>query len=189
MAEEKIRLNLAYDGSSGDPTVVAFDPGGTTGWAVVSVHPVAVRDPAYSILDNLTHVTFGQFCGTELAMADAMIDLCEQWPGAVRLTEQFILMTHTNSDALLSPVRLNAALRYGLHLKAKGTDRRVWNQTASMAKTTMTDERLAYCALIEPTRGKPHARDALRHALTFWKRVRTSYALGREAFPALFRAS
>lgn len=184
---EKTPLNLSYDGSSGDPTVVAFDPGGTTGWAVVSVHPLAVRDPNYSIMDNVTHVAFGEFTGGEATQVDAMVDLCSQWPGCVRLTEQFILMTQNTSEALLSPVRINAALRYGLRLTAKGRDRVVWNQTASLAKTTMTDDRLGYLALIEPTRGKPHARDALRHAFTFWKRVRASYAFGREAFPALFR--
>lgn len=187
MANGRDRLHLRYDGSNGDPTVVAFDPGGTTGWAVLSVHPDAVRDQRCSILDNVTHAAWGQFTGNEFVQVDAMVALCAQWLGAARVTEQFILLKSTTDDRLLSPVRINAALRYGLHISSKGVDRHVHNQTASMAKTTMTDERLVYGGYLEGTRGAPHARDALRHAFTFWKRLKTNESFARLVFPALFR--
>jgi hypothetical protein len=55
----------------------------------------------------------------------------------------------------------------------------------ALAKTTMTDERLRDLGLYEQTVGKEHGRDALRHALTFWKRVKTQPALRREVFPSI----
>lgn len=186
MADRKLeRLNLLYDGSSGDPTVVAFDPGGVTGWAVASVHPDAVRKSKFTIMDNVTHFACGQFVGNEFEQVDEMLDLIRQWPGAVRVTEQFILLQNNTSDALLSPVRINSALRFGLHLQSKGKDRRVFNQLPSLAKSTMTDERLAALGYGEPTRGKPHARDATRHVFTMWKRIKTQYPLRKTAFPVL----
>lgn len=169
-----------YDGSSGDPTVVWFDPGGTTGWAVISVHPVAVSDPHYRIMENITHYAVGQYIGTEFDQVEQMIDLCAQWPGAVYGTEQFILLKPQTSEAVLSPVRLNAVLRYGLGRKG-----RLYRQLPSLAKSTMTDDRLDDMGYLEQTRGMPHGRDALRHNLTFWKRVKTQRSLRLEAFPRL----
>lgn len=164
--------------SSSDPTVTWFDPGGVTGWAVVSVHPVAVIDPKYRITENITHLAVGHFTGSEFDMVDSMVDLCNAWPEAAHGTESFILMTANISEVVLAPVRLNAALRYGLGRKVK-----LWKQMPALAKTTMTDERLRDIGLYEQTVGKEHGRDALRHALTFWRRVKSQPALRREVFP------
>jgi hypothetical protein len=168
---------------------VAFDPGGVTGWAVLSVHPDALRNPRFNVMDNVTHYAFGQFVGSEFAQVDAMIALLDDWPGAAAVTEQFILLQNNTSDSLLSPVRINAALRYGLHVATGGNPikkrRNVLNQLPSLAKTTMTDERLTYGGYLEATRGQPHARDAIRHAFTFMKRVKTQYPLRKDVFPAL----
>lgn len=178
-----------YDGTSGDPTVVTFDPGGVTGWAVLSVHPDCLTSPRYSVMDNVTHHAFGQFTGSEFRQVDAMLELLEDWPGAAVVTEQFILLQNNTSDALLSPVRINAALRYGLHAATGGNPikkrREVRNQLPSLAKSTMTDERLVYGGYLEATRGLPHARDAVRHAFTFMKRVKTQYPLRKDVFPTL----
>jgi len=176
------RPDVLYDGSSGDPTVISFDPGGVTGWAVSSVHPLAVRDSKYKIMENITHFACGQFMGSEFDQVDQMIDLVKRWPGAAKVTEQFILLQNNTSESLLSPVRINAALRYGL-----GRKNRVMNQTAALAKTTMTDARLDDIGYLEQTRGKPHARDATRHNFTFWRRVKMNRALCREVFPSLVR--
>jgi hypothetical protein len=174
------RPDVLYDGSSGDPTVVWFDPGGVTGWAVFSVHPDAVSKPKLRIMENITHFSCGQFVGSEFDMVDAMKALCDSWPGAVIGTEKFILLSPNASDALLSPVRINAALRYTLGRKIP-----VHQQSAALAKTTMTDPRLDEIGYLERTVGRPHARDAVRHNLTFWRRVKTQYPLRKEVFPRL----
>jgi len=174
------RKAAKFDGTNGDPTVVAFDPGGVTGWAVVSVHPVAVLDPAYPITTNITHLAVGHFNGSEFDQVESMLQLCEDWLGCAKVTENFILMTSNTGEALLAPVRINAAFRYGLGRKA-----RLWRQNPALAKTTITDDRLKIMGLYEQTVGKEHGRDALRHALTFWKRIKTQPALRKEVFPSL----
>jgi hypothetical protein len=176
------RPDVLYDGSgtSGDPTVISFDPGGVTGWAVSSVHPVAVRKAKYAIMDNVSHFACGQFVGTEFDQVDAMLELCKRWPGAAVVTEKFILLNPSSSEMLLSPVRLNAAMRYAL-----GRNRRVHNQMPALAKTTITDARLKDMGYYERTIGMEHARDAVRHNLTFWRRIKTQYPLRKLVFPAL----
>lgn len=172
-----------HDGSDGDPTVIAYDPGGVTGWALFSVHPDAVADPSLKILNNVEYARWGQFTGTEFDQVDQMLDLADAWPGAAIVTEDFILRQFNASRALLSPVRLNAAFRYCL-----GRDRRVYLQQPSLAKTTITDERLRVMGYWDNTKGEVHARDAIRHNFTFWKRVKEDRKLLAAAFPALLGA-
>lgn len=171
-----------YDGTSGDPTVVSFDPGGVTGWTVISVHPDAVRSPKYKILDNITHYSCGQFTGTEFDMVDQMLALCEFWKGAAKVSERFILLQQNSSEALLSPVRINAAFRYEL-----GRTVPLYLQTPALAKTTITDQRLRDMGYAERSVGKEHARDATRHNFTFWRRLKTQRGLLKSVFPALVR--
>lgn len=44
----------------GEPVVIAFDPGVTTGWSVMRVHPDALQLPNVSILENVLHWAHGQ---------------------------------------------------------------------------------------------------------------------------------
>jgi hypothetical protein len=173
---------IVYDGTTGDATVVAYDPGGVTGWAVFSVHPVSLIRPEYKVLENVTHFTCGQFIGTEFAQATAMIELAREWPGAALVVEDFLLRKFDASRNLLSPVRLTAAFRYTL----LSVDKRAAHmQQPSLAMTTMTDERLKATGYFERTVGVPHARDAVRHCLTFLKRLKMQPELLRSTFPAL----
>lgn len=174
------RREVLYDGSSGDPTVAWFDPGGSTGWTVISVHPLAISSPDYKVMENITHYACGQFLGSEFDMVDAMAALCRSWPGAAYGTEDFILLQQNTSATLLAPVRLNAALRYEMGRKV-----RIHNQNAALAKTTMTDARLKDMGYLDQTIGQPHARDATRHAFTFLRRLKSNYALRKAVFPAL----
>lgn len=51
-------------------SVVAIDPGGTTGWSVMMVHPEALLDPDTSILENIEHFAQGQTIGDEEAQEE-----------------------------------------------------------------------------------------------------------------------
>lgn len=207
---------LLFDGSSGDPTVVWYDPGGTTGWTVFSVHPDALLDPECRVMDNITHFGCGEIYGNEFMQVDAMIALSEAWPGAVLGTEQFVMYDSSagrKDSNLLVLERLNAAFRYGLHqrrlplveVKLPGGKRthtppillgedgrpirvdppKVYRQNAAIAMESVTDARLKAWGYWERTTGLVHARDAIRHALTFLKRVKTQPRLRAEAFPRL----
>lgn len=177
---------LLYDGSSGDPTVVWYDPGGVTGWAVISVHPDALLSPEYLVLDNITHFACGEFYGNEFAQVDQMVELADAWPGAALGTEGFVMYDSSagrKDDNLLSLVRLNAAFRY--EMARHGRTRRVFRQFAALAKQQVTNERLKAWNYWGATAGSTHARDAVRHDFTFLKRIKLSAKLRAQAFPGL----
>lgn len=174
---------VLYDGTSGDPTVVWYDPGGTSGWSVFSVHPDALTDPEVRVLDNITHFACGQFTGSEFDQVDQMIELADAWPGAALGTEHFILQQFRKDENLLVLVRLNAAFRY--EMRRHGRDRKVHRQNAQLAMTTVTDKRLQAWGYAERSRGLPHARDSIKHNITFLRRLKTNPALLAETFPKL----
>lgn len=83
-----------------------------------------------------------------------------------------------------SPIRVFSALRYveAVHGERR---RQPFVQSASMAKSTATDERLRMAGLYVP--GMPHATDAARHAATFLRKARADALLRHMAWPRLFR--
>lgn len=179
----KLPVKLAEIYPASNYTCVAFDPGGTTGWAVFTIYPDAMKDPEYKILHNVVSWNCGQFTGSENQQLDEMLDLCAAWDEADIVSEDFILRQYRKDRELLTPVRLNAGLEYGLWLAADRKAelvRPIYLQQPSLAKSTMTDPRLKEAGYLEPTAGTPHARDAVRHALTFLRRRKAANAQGRD---------
>jgi len=116
-----IEPEVLYDGTSGDPTVIWYDGGGTTGWVVISVHPDALTDPECRVTDNITHYAVGEFYGNEFMQVDQMVALYEMWPGSCVGVEHWVHYdsTHGRKDEnLTSLARINAAFRYALHLRS-----------------------------------------------------------------------
>lgn len=141
--------------------VLAFDPGGTTGWAVFGVWPDAMADPAQKLLDNLAFWSAGQFTGEEDEQVDQMISLVEAWPEEADIAvEDFILRQFTMARDLLAPVRVTAAFKYALR------PRTFTRQQPSLAMRSVTDERLKAWGFWAPLKGQEHARDAVKHAVT-----------------------
>lgn len=148
----------------------AFDPGGTTGWAVFAVHSDAIDDPECRIIDNIEFWSAGQFFGPEDSQTQEMWDLVEQWPDAHIVIEDFVLRKFSSARELLSPVRLTA--RFEERLKCMGDKRPIIKQPGSLAMSAITDVRLKKMGLYNPLIGKEHARDAVRHNLTWLKRAK-----------------
>lgn len=140
--------------------VLALDPGGTSGWAVFQVHPEAMGgDPDVRVFDNILWWTAGQFTGNQDAQIDQIMELAGSWPNAKLVTEDFKLRQAT---AYLDPVEINAVLRWA-------SRPRYWvKQSASLAMSTVTDERQKEWGFWIP--GKEHARDGVKHAITFLRR-------------------
>jgi hypothetical protein len=182
--------DVLYDGSSGDPTLIAYDPGGVTGWALMTIASDALSDPDYKIMQNIQHFSCGQFLGTEFSQVDQMVALAEDWPGAGLVIEDFILRVNDRGREVLSPVRITSAFRWAMshaHSYVDGQEGRpVRIQQPSLAMTTMTDDRLKALRYHERTAGMPHARDATRHVITFAKRLKEDVRLRSAVFPALF---
>jgi len=154
-------------------TTIWFDQGGSTGWAVVSVWAEAVSLPDYSILRNIVAWSAGEFIGSEASQVDNMMDLVGAWEENVDSVglEDFILRTFSMGRELLSPVRIGARFEdrmYNLGLLSLMAP----CQQSELALSTVTDERLKLWGFWPPLSGQEHARDALRHCLTYLKRIR-----------------
>lgn len=140
--------------------VISLDPGGTTGWALFQVHPDAMcGDPSIPVLPNIEWWTAGEFTGRQDDQVDEIVELVESWPAARLVTEDFHLR---QLNALLDPVEINAVVRWA-------TRPRYWvKQQGSLAMTTVTDDRQKEWGFWIP--GKEHARDAVKHNITYLKR-------------------
>jgi hypothetical protein len=153
-----------------DPTVLAVDPGGTTGWSVLSVHPDCLTAPDIPILANITHWSHGQVdCKYENAGVDALCELIEGWPGACVLIEQFVIRRFDQQSDFLSPVRITAALDYAVRRLGVWT---TYRQQPSEAMQGATDARLRSWGLYQREGGMQHARDADRHAIMWLRKAK-----------------
>lgn len=144
--------------------VVSFDPGGTTGWAVFSVHEIAMLDPEYPILSNVDFWQAGQFSGPLNSQASEMVGLAEAWDEADLVCEDFLLKAFLPGREVLDPVRLNAIFEFAV------SPRPVSYQMPGLALGSITDDRLKDMGYYNPLIGKEHARAAVKHALVWLRR-------------------
>ena len=187
----RVRLGNAH---SGWATTVWVDPGGTTGWGVLSVDPtVLVR--SYPIEKGIEHWVCGDTHHNEDQMASEMLELYDLWDDAAIGIEKFVIRKFLQHHEFLSPVRIRAKIEYGLWLMEKwaaaederemGRPRTLWSQDPSLAKRTLTDDRQREVGLWEP--GKDHKRDAMKHCYTFLQRCQEKPKMRAYAFPHLFK--
>jgi hypothetical protein len=171
---------------TGWASVVAYDPGGATGWTVMAVNPKDMLVNTRELHKVVRHFAHGEIGGGEMERTDQLTELCDSWEDAAVVGESFTLAKFSQDDELFSPMRINARVEWFLH----GYGRNLFTQTAAMAKSRWTDERLKMCKSL----GKPwyipgpdHQRDAVRHAALFLGRCRDQAALRAKAWPHLFK--
>jgi hypothetical protein len=184
----------------GEATVIAIDPGGTTGWSRISVHPASLTEPNADFLNNIFDHQHGQVdCGTHRGNLHSSLhdgistdgefsgiyDLAEfvaAWPVAAVVIEDFTLRQFRMDRDLLSPVRITSAIGYVMWLG--GRDYHV--QSPGDAKTICSDERLREWRMYDSYGGLKHARDADRHAILFLRKAKANPKFRALAFPHLF---
>jgi hypothetical protein len=187
---------ITYDSA----TVIAIDPGGTTGWSLIQVPPEAICESDVPILPNIWMHQHGQVdCGShrgnlasslhagisthgEFSGVYDLAAFARAWPVAAVVVEDFTLRQMRMDRELLSPVRVTAALGY--ELWKTGRDYHV--QTPADAKRVCTDDRLKEWGVYDPTGGMQHARDADRHAILFLRKAKTNKQFRALAWPHLF---
>lgn len=171
--------------------VIAIDPGETTGWSYMSVHPDAFISPELRVLDNIILHTHGQVdCGAikgaekspqkglsnngENAGVSDLIRLLRNYPGAFVIIEDFIPRQLNQARHFLSPVRVGKVLDWWLWTQG----RNYTFQMAGEAKSTASDDRLkAWKGRSTGDNGlyQPgplvHARDADRHVITWVRKA------------------
>jgi hypothetical protein len=178
--------------ASGWAEVIAIDPGGTTGWSVMMVHPDALVDPNIQILANIEYWSHGQFGGPENKQAKQVVELVEAWPDAALVIERFTLRVLRMDDDLLSPVRITAKIEMALDLwPGLGGQRNntpIFYQPTSVL-ASIHDGRLREWGLYERAGGEVHARDADRHAIYFLRDAKghkQAKQLREKAWPHLY---
>lgn len=161
-------------------SVLAFDPGGWTGWSLMHVHPEALlpEEPEVTILGNIEGWEHGEIhCGgkhgcntgpdAEAAGINECISLIRAWPGSAVVLEGFTLQYFSADPNLLSPVRINSAIDQWLWAH----DWRTSHKQQPSEKPEACDERLKQWGMYDSRGGMGHARDADRHALIFLRSV------------------
>jgi hypothetical protein len=189
--------------------VVAFDPGETTGWCVMGIHPDqliggpgAFKELQHGIAyidygqidcvgtggwDDVVHKHAGISFGAEAVGVSKMMDLIWKLPDPAIVVEDFIIDFSKIDQArhTLSPVRIMSMLSYAMYIDAEMPFySKLFIQNRSMAKTTCADKRLQRWGLFDRTGGR-HARDATRHAFYF---LRTCHGGGQKSAENRWRA-
>lgn len=160
-------------------TTIGLDPGGTTGWAVTQTPPSSFRG-TNGVLAGMK-MECGQFEGSSNEQTDQIIDLIFSYVEPAVVMEDFELR---QLQVELSPVEIAAKVEYELHREAlDGLLIPYFLQKASLAKNTVTNERLKRWGLWVP--GQRHARDGIRHCITFNRRCAQNRSLLLAAFPGL----
>lgn len=172
---------------TGWASVVAYDPGGATGWSVMAVNPKDLLTNTRELHRVIKHFAHGEIGGPEMERIDQITELCDSWNDAAVVGEGFVLAKFSQDEELFSPMRINACVEWFLH----GYGRVLFKQSAQTAKSRWTDERLKHCK----SAGKPwyvpgpdHQRDAIRHAALFLGRARDQPKLRANAWPHIFNS-
>ena len=131
----------------------------------------------------------GQIAGSDRTQGRELARQIGGFNGPV-VIEDFVLRKYTKDRDLLAPVRITARIEqivellreygYAKEDVAAGRVLPMFKQQPSLAMSTCTDERMRRWGLWTP--GKPHANDALRHAVTFLRRCKAESGLAGRAF-------
>lgn len=166
--------NTLIDLPKGSLPIIGVDPGGVTGWSLLSLPPLVAGKDIWTlkqdqIIANRHLWEHGQIdCKSgdlgELWGSDTLLKLIRQYPGAVVVMESFQLRQMAVD---LSPVRIIARVEDSMWRQGR-LDQLLYQAPA--AKATANDARLKAWGVYTSDGGLSHARDADRHVMIFLRR-------------------
>lgn len=207
--EERLRRwsDAQITSALGELTVVGFDPGETTGWAVMRVSADALLNATKPVHECIHYWTHGQVdTGMQMQYVDedgngsllageavgaAVMEQIVEFqfgdePRAICVVfEDFILRTANKKREALSPVRVTARVEQLLWEANSVTLRK---QQPGLAKGAIKDGRLKLWGMFHGGTVDRHARDADRHALYLLRDARAKRARAEAAFPVIAEA-
>lgn len=151
-------------------TVLWYDPGAFTGWAIVRVRPDYLMPyfsgdaPLVSSFIDDGDWNCGTYIDTAMANQDAMIKQVLRWPDAVVGTEDFTLRSpHLAGRDSVLPIGINFCLEWTM----RRLGRRLWYQMPG-AKDEISPARLRMVGMWREGMGTKvgtHGQEALSHAI------------------------
>jgi hypothetical protein len=152
--------------------ILGIDPGGTTGWARLTVPRMSIFGDEPS---EIWEWDYGIFDGDEIEQAISISRLARTIQGLDYKTGPALMVEDWDQDprfkstdpTALSPVRIGSYLRLLHHQGAMG-DSTLTFQGRTIAKRTATDDRLHAWHLYV---ANDHIRDAIRHAVVGLRRA------------------
>jgi len=154
--------------------LVGIDPGGTTGLCAAAVPRGTIfADDPYA---GVSILWYDQVTGNEQEQVAKIIGLARwismEYGGLFPLViESFTLRMFSQDESLVSPVRIIAGVKQELRAEnLSPAPAYLFQQSPSTAKTVCPDRRLKQWDLYWG--GQQHARDALRHVVTFLRRAK-----------------
>lgn len=210
MSEGKLKRGIGVYDPRELAMVLAFDPGGITGWCAIGVKPDDMIENSSPAWENIVYMNYGEISsyhatdesfvnfkgfnlmGENTAVADMSQLAGVEWPDSAIVLEDFVLdpnLANSGRD-LLTPVRLIAAFSYAMTIEHDSPlYQRTFIQNRSPVKTTITNDRLKHWKLFEP-HPRDHIRDATRHALYFlrnaWGQNMDAREIRHKAWPRHF---
>jgi hypothetical protein len=166
--------------------VLGIDPGGTTGWALITVPRACIFGQEDS---TILEWDYGEFAGPEPEQAISVARLSREIQsldykiGPADIIEDWTIDPKFKSTdpETLSPVRIGAMLTL---LKSQGLlgDATLTFQNRSLAMSTVTDERLERWGFW--VKGSTHIRAATKHAITALRRAADNEEFARKLWPS-----
>jgi hypothetical protein len=166
--------------------VLGIDPGGTTGWCLITVLRSAVfADAEPSIIEW----DYGELTGPEPRQATEIAQMCREIQGLDYKTGPAVMSERWTADPSFksadqeqySPIRINAQLEL-LHYQGKMGDSTLHFQSRTIKSATgVSDDRLMRLGIY--VEGSKHIRDATKHALTALRRARESRKFALKLWP------
>lgn len=166
--------------------VLGLDPGGTTGWCLLTTLRSAIFGDAYP---EIVEWDYGELTGPEPLQATNIAQMCREIQGLDYKTGPAVMAEQWDVDPTFqstdqeryAPIRINAMLQL-LHYQEKMGDSTLHFQSRTIkAGTAVRDDRLKSLGIYVP--GSKHIQDATKHALNALRRARENREFALRLWP------